>query len=129
MNFKLRILSQILQILLVWLLGETAAKVLQIPIPGNVIGMILMLLFLVLKVIKVEKIKQVSDFFTQNIAFFFIPSTVALMVNYKVIENSIVAALVAIVLTNILVFLVTGLTAEWLLRLKDKRKGKDNGNS
>ena len=88
-----------------------------------------MLLFLLLKIIKVEKIKQVSDFFTQNITLFFIPSTVALMINYKAIQNSIVGALLAIVLTNILVFLVTGLTAEWLLRLKDKRKGKGNGNS
>ncbi len=123
------ILSQLLQILLVWLLGETIAKVLMIPIPGNVLGMLLMLVFLILKIIKVEKIKQVSDFFTQNISLFFIPSTVALMVNYKVIQNSIVGALIAIVLTNILVFLVTGLTAEWLLRLKNKRKGNRNGNS
>ena len=125
----MRILSQLLQILWVWLLGETIAKVLQIPIPGNVMGMLLMLLFLILRIIKVEKIKQVSDFFTQNISFFFIPSTVALMVNYKVVENSLVGALIAIVLTNILVFMVTGLTAEWLLRLKDKRKEKGNGNS
>lgn len=125
----MRILSQLLQILLVWLLGETIAKVLQIPVPGNVMGMLLMLLFLILKVIKVEKIKQVSDFFTQNISLFFIPSTVALMVNYKVVENSLIGALLAIVLTNILVFLVTGLTAEWLLRIKNKRKEKGNGNS
>ena len=129
MNFKLRILSQLLQILLVWLLGETIAKVLGIPIPGNVMGMLLLLLLLILRIIKVEKIKQVSDFFTQNISLFFIPSTVALMVNYTVIEDSLVGALVAIVLTNILVFLVTGLTAEWLLRLKDRRKGQGNGNS
>lgn len=125
----MRILSQLLQILLVWLLGETIAKVLQIPIPGNVMGMLLMLLFLILRIIKVEKIKQVSDFFTQNISLFFIPSTVALMVNYKVVENSLIGALVAIVLTNILVFMTTGLTAEWLLRLKNKRKEKGNGNS
>ena len=125
----MRILSQLLQILLVWLLGEIIAEILPIPIPGNVIGMLLMLLFLVLKIIKVEKIQKASDFFTKNISFFFIPSTVALMVNYKVIENSLIGALCAIVLTNILVFMVTGLTAEWLLRLKNKRKGKKNGNS
>ena len=125
----MRILRQLLIILGVWLAGEVIAHLIPIPIPGNVIGMILMLILLLTKVIKVEKISGVSTFFLDNLSFFFIPGSVALMVDYRQVGDSLVPAFLAILISSILVFLVTGLTTEWLLRLVKRRKERKDGNA
>ncbi len=86
-----------------------------------------MLLLLSLKVIKVEKIAQVANFIIDNLAFFFIPALVALMVEYKVILPSLPWSAIAIFATAIIVFLATGYTSEFLLYLTNKRKERKNG--
>ena len=117
---------QLVTVLSVWLLGEVIAKLIPIGIPGNVIAMILMLVFLLTKVIRIEKISQVSTFFLDNISFFFIPASVALMVDYKIIGSSLVPAVIAILISSILVFLITGYTTEFLLWIIRKRKERKN---
>lgn len=126
-NFKLRIFGQLAIIFAVWFLGEIISKFLPIFIPGNVIGMILMLILLSLKIIKVEKIAQVANFIIENLAFFFIPALVALMVDYKIIGPSLPNSAIAIFVTAILVFLATAYTSEFLLYIGRKRKERKNG--
>ena len=125
----MRIFRQLLIILAVWLLGETISRVFSLPIPGNVLGMLLMLALLLMRVIRVEHVSGVSTFFLDNLSIFFIPGSVALMVDYKQVGASLVPALVAILCSSVLVFLVTGLTTEWLLRLIRRRKEKKNGSA
>lgn len=125
----MRIFRQLLIILAVWLLGETISRVFSLPIPGNVLGMLLMLALLLMRVIRVEHVSGVSTFFLDNLSFFFIPGSVALMVDYKQVGASLIPALVAILCSSVLVFLVTGLTTEWLLRLIRRRKEKKNGSA
>ena len=125
----MRILKQLMLILAVWLVGEIISKFLPFPMPGNVIAMILMLVLLLLRIVRVEKIAQVSTFFLDNISFFFIPASVAIMVSYKAIGSSLGRAFIAICVTNILVFLVTGYITEWLIRLNNRRKERKNGKS
>lgn len=125
----MRILRQILIILGVWLIGEFLSRILHLPIPGNVLGMLIMLILLQTRVIRLENIIGVSTFFLDNLSFFFIPSSVALIVYYKQIGNQLLPAIASVILSSILVFLVTGLTTEWLLKLKRRRKEQENGDS
>ena len=120
----MRILRQLLIILGVWLCGEFISRGLNIPIPGNVIGMFLMLLLLLFRIVKLPHIMNVSNFFLDNISFFFIPGAVALLVYYKQIQGQILQVLAALVLSSVLVFLVTGYTVEGLLRLKKHLSNK-----
>ena len=125
----MRILRQLLIILGVWLAGEVIARIIPLHSPGNVVGMILMLVLLVTKVVKVEKISGVSTFFLDNLSFFFIPGSVALMVDYKQVGDSLIPAFLAVLFSSILVFFVTGLTTECLLRFAKRRKEHKNGKS
>lgn len=125
----MRILRQILIILGVWLIGEFASRILHLPIPGNVLGMLIMLVLLQTRVIRLENIIGVSTFFLDNLSFFFIPSSVALIVYYRQIGNQLLPAIASVVMSSILVFLITGLTTEWLLKLKRRRKESENGDS
>lgn len=124
----MRIFRQLLIILSVWLVGEIISAVIPFPIPGNVIGMILMLILLLTRTIRVQTISQVSSFLLDNISFFFIPSSVALMVEYKKVGDSLIPAFIAVFSSTLLVFIVTAFTAEYLLRLAKRRKEKKNGD-
>ncbi|MEG2571384.1 MAG: CidA/LrgA family protein, partial [Clostridia bacterium] len=70
-----------------------------------------------------------STFFLDNLSFFFIPGSVALMVCYKQIGGQLFVAIASVVMSSILVFLVTGLSTEWLLRLIRRRKERKNADS
>ncbi len=125
--YSMRILRQLLIILGVWLAGEVISRVLHLPIPGNVIGMFIMLILLGTGVVRVERVEQVSNFFLENIALFFIPSVAAIIIYYEQIKGQVLQVLVSLFFSTVLVFLVTGYTVEGLLRLKkrhDMKKAK-----
>ncbi|MGH3042244.1 MAG: CidA/LrgA family protein [Gaiellaceae bacterium] len=70
---------QLIILLIICKLGYYLANLLHLPIPGNVIGMILLFGLLQTKVIKVEWIELTSGFLVKHLAFFFIPISISLM--------------------------------------------------
>jgi holin-like protein len=70
---------QLIFLLIICKLGYYLANLLQLPVPGNVIGMILLFGLLQTKVIKVEWIELTSGFLVKHLAFFFIPISISLM--------------------------------------------------
>src|SRR5690625_7742139 len=52
---------------------------LHMPIPGNVLGMIILFMSLVTGVIKLEWIDGAASFLLKHLVFFFIPITVGMM--------------------------------------------------
>ncbi|WP_375089191.1 CidA/LrgA family protein [Peribacillus sp. RS7] len=70
---------QLIILLIICKLGYFIAHLLHLPIPGNVIGMILLFSLLQTKVLKVEWIELTSGFLVKHLAFFFIPISISLM--------------------------------------------------
>jgi len=119
----MKLLKQLLIILVICFIGEAVHTLLKIPIPGNVIGMVLLFICLCTGIIKIEMISEVSKFFLDNLAFFFIPAGVGLVTCKALIKTTWPALLVIIIVTTVIVALTTGYTVQ-LLR-KD-RKSKCN---
>ena len=88
----MKILNQLAIILGLWALGEYISSFIQsvVVIPGSIIGMILLFILLKAKVIKLESINEVSNFFLDNMAIFFITifvSTIIVMyISGKLVE-------------------------------------------
>lgn len=120
----MRILRQMLIILGVWLVSEVLSRALSLPIPGNVLGMFIMLILLCTKAVKATQLSEVSNFFLENISLFFIPSVAAIVIYYKQVQDQVAQVLIALVVSSVLVFMVTGYTVEGLLYLKKKRQEK-----
>ncbi|MGE6376318.1 CidA/LrgA family protein [Peribacillus muralis] len=70
---------QLILLLIICKLGYYFADLLHLPIPGNVIGMILLFFLLQTKVLKVQWIELASGFLVKHLAFFFIPISISLM--------------------------------------------------
>lgn len=112
----LTLLRQVAIILGICLAGELLNNLLNIPIPGNVLGMILLLLLLVTGVIKLEMIDKITKFLLEHLAFFFVPAGIGLLSNLELIKDQWFAIIVTITISTVLVMVVTGLTVQFLMR-------------
>lgn len=70
---------QLAVIFAICLAGEFLHRIVGIPLPGNIIGMVLLLALLCLKIIKPEQISGISSFFLNYLALFFLPPSIAIM--------------------------------------------------
>ena len=86
---KVKLLVQIGIVFGICLLGEWIASLLPFVFPSSVISMILLFLLLLIGLLKVEHIREKTDFLLKNMAFFFIPSGVALMEQTELLKGKI----------------------------------------
>lgn len=119
----MKIIGQLAIILAVYLAGLLLEHIFSLPLPGSIIGLLLMLLLLHLKVIKVEKIKQVSDFFLNNMMFFFIPATVGIMASYQILEGFLLKVIVLVMISVFITISITALVVQFIAKRKDVKNG------
>ncbi|NLZ49083.1 MAG: CidA/LrgA family protein [Clostridiales bacterium] len=110
----MKLLRQFCFVLALGLLGDLIKKMLNLPLPGSVIGMILLFLLLYFKVVKVENLKEISNFLLDHLAFFFIPAGVGLMAYIGILKDNWLEIGGISLITTVLVFLVTGSTIQFL---------------
>lgn len=120
----MKILNQIALILGIWCVGEYISSFIQniVVVPGSIIAMILLFLLLQFKVVKIENIKEVSDFFLNNMAIFFVPAGVSLITSLNIIMDNIFVLLISVVLSTVIVMYVTGIVVQKMIIRKNKAK-------
>lgn len=101
-------------------LGELLQRLLKLPIPGNVLGMIILFLCLCSGIIKLEMIKEFSDFLLDHLAFFFIPAGVGLLACMDVLSGKWLAFLGVCFITTIIIMIVTGHTVQLMKGGREK---------
>lgn len=124
----MKIFRESLIILCIYLLGEFISKAFNLPIPGNIIGMIILLILLCTNIVKLEKVETVSSFFLDHLAFFFIPAGVGLLASFDIIKSSLLGILFICIITTSIVIVVTGLIVQALVKINIKSKFKDGDN-
>lgn len=112
----MKILRQLAIILIIAFSGEVLSKIFHLPLPGNVLGIVILLCLLSLKIIKLEMIEDISKFLLDHLQFFFIPAGVGLISNLELLKSKGVAILLICIISTIVVMTVTGLTIEFLKR-------------
>ncbi|BDD09229.1 hypothetical protein FUAX_16610 [Fulvitalea axinellae] len=94
------------------LAGDTVSALLNIPIPGSIIGMVLLLLALNFKLVKLKSVKPVTDLLNKEMAFFFIPPGVGLMLYFDLLEKEWPAIMVACVVSTLIIIGVVGIVSQ-----------------
>jgi holin-like protein len=120
-------LNSIFLIFLFQLIGELVQKVLELNIPGPVIGLILLLSILLLSkkydhiVIQNLKINLINsaENLVNYIPLFFLPVGVGVVMHLSFLEDSLVKVLFIIVFGTLVTLALTGLLMEKLLKNKD----------
>jgi holin-like protein len=118
---KLKLFREALIILGIYLGGEFLSTSLHLPIPGNILGMIILFILLCTKVVEVDNISNVTNFLLDHLAFFFIPAGVGLMASMGIIKSTWWQLLVVCLLTTSIIIAVTGITVQSICkRAKEK---------
>lgn len=119
----MKLLKQFLLIILVTCIGEIIRYVVPLPIPASIYGLVLMFILLYTGVIKLGQVKTAAQFLIEIMPVMFIPAAVALMDSWSALQPILIPALVTIIVCNIVVMVVTGKTAEFII--KKDRKGEN----
>ena len=96
--------------------GEVMKYLLPLPIPAGVYGMVLMFVLLTLRVIKIHQIRKTAMFLIEIMPLLFVPAGVGLMTSVHEAEHMLGAVLIAITAVTALVYTVSGLTAQRIIR-------------
>ena len=116
----MKLLRQMLIILLICIAGELIHEFLNLPIPGNVIGMVILFVCLCMGIIKIEMIAEISKFLIDHLAFFFIPAGVGLIAYFDLLKENFIAIFGISLIVTIVVMVITGQTVQ-ILRKRCKK--------
>ncbi|MBR3073548.1 CidA/LrgA family protein [Fibrobacter sp.] len=120
----MRVLLQLALILGICYVGDLIHDFTGIPIPGNILGMLILLLLLSLKIVKLEQIREISDFFLKRLAFFFLPPAIGLMLVGDDVKSQWPILLFLCIAITIVTMAATGWTVQLLCK-KSKTADKN----
>lgn len=104
-------------LLLFQLVGEILSRVLDIPIPGPVIGMLLLLLMLLRRGHVSAALTATAQTLLGYLALLFVPAGVGVMVHFALLQDEWLAILLILVGSTIITLLATACTMRLLLTL------------
>lgn len=119
LNRSLKILRAFLYIFLFLGLGELIVYFIKIPIPGNIVGMVLIFVALKLKWIKLETVKPASDKLINYMMLFFVPFGVGLLSYFDFIRSYWIILSVVAGLSTLITLYITAIVQQKLE--KDER--------
>ena len=123
----MKLFREALIILGIYLLGEFLELSFNLPIPGNILGMIILFVLLCTKIVKVDNIGSITDFLLNHLAFFFIPAGVGLMTSIGIIKSTWLQLLIVCLSTTTIIIASTGIIVQSISR-KSKVKIEESEN-
>lgn len=120
----LLITAQIAALYLLHRAGGWIAGALALPLPGNLIGMLLLLALLATGAIKLQWIERGATLLIRHLAFFFVPIAVGLLSYADVLLQDGFALLAALLLSAAVGIYLCGLAAQQLRRALDWYRSK-----
>lgn len=118
----MKLLREVFIVFGIYFIGEGIANVWDVPLPGNLIGMLLLLLLLILRVVKLEQIATISDFLLGHLSFFFIPAGVGLISVLGLIKETWCWILLLCFITTFVTMGVSGKCVEILMHKKGDKE-------
>ena len=104
------------------LAGETATRLLGLPLPGPVLGMLLLFSLLFARPRLLETVREPAGLLLRHLALLFVPAGVGLMRHFGRIRAELLAIGAAVVISTLLTIVVTALVFQWVARALDKER-------
>ena len=120
----MKYIKQVLIILGFTGLGEVLAHIIPFPIPAAIYGLVLMLIALGTGILKTGHVKESADFLISIMPVLYVPICVRILEYWGILSQNVAAILTITVVSTFLVFAVSGLVTQALIRRKE---GKSNG--
>ena len=116
----MKYIPQFLYILSFSFIGEVLQAAIPLPIPAAIYGLVLLLLALSTGLLKVHQVEDAANWLISVMPILYVPICVKILEYWGVISQSAAAIITITVASTFLVFAVSGLVTQGLL----KRRGK-----
>ena len=110
-------------------ISEILNKIIPLPIPASIYGLVFLFLCLEFKIIKIDQIKDTADFLLAILPIMFVPSSVGFIKALPLMKKYGIQFLIIGVSTTFLVMIVSGLITQLILRIKKRFNKKSNNES
>ena len=107
------------------LLGEALCRLIPLPIPPAVYGLVLLFIALCLRIVKVEHVNKVSDFLLTILPLLFVSPAVNLLESWGILAPHVLPFALLVAASTILVFIIAGLVSQALCR-EEENDGSDS---
>ena len=118
----MKYLKQFLIILVISLIGEILNKLLPLPVPASIYGMVILFIGLLSGTIKLESVKEAGNFLIEIMPVMFIPAGVGLMSSWLNLKPIIIPVCIITVVTIFTVMLVSGHVTQFIVKRSKKKE-------
>ena len=106
------------------LAGEVIARLLQLPLPGPVLGMVILFVGLAVRGHVPDDLSTVAGGLLQNLSLLFVPAGVGVMLYVRLLAENWLALSVALLLSAVITIAVTGLVMTWAARITQRQRAE-----
>jgi len=110
-----------------YMAGWLLSAVFHLPLPANVIGLILFLVFLFAGWVKLERVEQTAQFLLSHMMLFFAPFIVGTIVYLRVIGENGIGIGLSLFAGTLIVLAVTAKVVEALYQKEEEEQDGTNG--
>ena len=90
------------------LVGEVLQRLIPLPIPASVYGLVLLFLALCVKLVKVEQVKEAGGFLTSILPLLFVAPAVGIAENWALIADRLLPIALLLIGSTVLTFGIAG---------------------
>lgn len=117
----MKYLSQFCIILGFTFAGEALQRLIPLPIPASVYGLVLLFTALCTGVVKLKQVKDVGGFLTSILPFLFVAPAVGIAENWELIRPRLLGIALLILGTTVATFGISGKITQWLSPKEDEK--------
>ena len=102
-------------------LGEVLNRLVPLPIPASIYGMVLLFLALQGKLISIDAVKDAGGFLTSILSVLFVPPIVALVDYWDLLSANLLPILAILLISSLLTFGVAGRLTQAIIRKQEDK--------
>jgi putative effector of murein hydrolase LrgA (UPF0299 family) len=118
----MQLINGITLLLIYQLAGEVSVRLLGLPVPGPVMGMVMLFITLMVRGRMVKAVEPASSALLGHLSLLFVPAGVGLIVHFSRLGNEWLPISVTLLLSTIITMAVTALVMQWVTRLTARRE-------
>ena len=123
MKDSLKIIGQVFLLWVIYYFSTWVVKILHVPLPGSVLGMIILFVLLSTGVIKEQWLSAATNPLLKHFSFFFIPIAVGLMEWSDLFIQKGYLLFFPLVISMLVALLTTGGIVQFLIKSHQGKKG------
>jgi holin-like protein len=107
------------------LTGETLTRLLDLELPGPVIGMVILFVGLIVRGGVPEGLRETASGFLNNLSLLFVPAGVGVVTHLSLVADEWLALTSALAVSAVVTIAITALVMVWLTRLSGNPPGPE----